>query len=154
MADDSMFTDLSAELDVPLIEWEPTTIGERIVGRVKTIEYVPVREGKEWMGLLLLETPNGSLARVAAGAKNLKSQLEAAKVQPGDGLAMQYEGERQPKNGGRAYNSYRVATHAVGPRDTALAFKVPEGSPEADLGLTNEAMADTSAWDSTSGPGF
>lgn len=149
----AMFAALEAELDVDLIEWEPTETGERIVGRIKSIEYVPIRDGRERMGVLHLETPNGSLARVSAGAKNLKSQLEAAKVQPGDGLALQYEGQRSPRNGGREYNAYRVATQAVGARTPDRAFKVPEGPVEDDLGLITGTDA---SWGSLTeqDPGF
>jgi hypothetical protein len=127
-----MFAALEAQLDVELIEWEPTVEGERIVGLVKTIEYVPTKLGTP-MPVLTLQTPSGAHARVVAGAKNLKGQLEAAKVQPGDGVAIQYEGRRSPKNGGHEYNAYRIAHQAVGPRTPGAAFKVPDAVPHDDL---------------------
>lgn len=142
---------LEAELDVELIEWEPETQGERVVGTVKSVEYVPMKTGGA-MGVVTLATPSGALARVACGAKNLKSQLESAKVQPGDGLALQYEGKRESRNGGNAYNAYRVAHAPVGDRRPAEAFKVPEHVEDDDL-LPGAAAA--SPWgDTTEAPGY
>lgn len=146
---EEIFKSLEAELDVDLIEWEPASKGERIVGIVKAIEYVPTKSG-EAMGVLTLTTPSGALARVACGAKNLRGQLESAKVQPGDGLAIQYEGKRQGKNGGNEFNAYRVAMQAIGQRDKEAAFKVPE--MPSDLGLVEGA---TDPWSTQQdGPGF
>jgi hypothetical protein len=134
-----MFAELEAQLDVQQIDWNPEQPGERVVGLVKSIEYLPTKSGG-LMGVLRLATPSGAEARVSAGAKNLRAQLEAAKVQPGDGLALQYEGQRQSRTGGNPYNAYRVAMQAVGPRDPGKAFKVPEEAD--DLGLLPGAAQD------------
>lgn len=134
-----MFAELEAQLDVEQIDWNPEQPGERILGLVKSIEYLPTKSGG-LMGVLRLVTPSGAEARVAAGAKNLRAQLEAAKVQPGDGLGLQYEGQRQSRTGGNQYNAYKVVMQAVGPRDPENAFKVPE-DPD-DLGILPGAAQD------------
>lgn len=152
-ATSDMFAALEAQLDVELIEWEPATEGERILGVVRQIDYIPTKSGAA-MGVLTLATPSGAQARVACGAKNLKSQLEAAKVQTGDGLAIQYEGKRQSKNGGNEYNAYRIAHQAVGERRRDV-FKVPD-TVEDDLGLVPGATSAADPWqtDATDEPPF
>lgn len=148
---DSIYAALEAELDVERIDWEPEQAGERIVGEVKAIEYVSLDSGRV-MGVLTLATPSGALARVAAGAKQLKGQLETAKVQPGDALAIKYEGKKTGRNGGREFNSYVVATQAVGDRRPEDVFKVPE---ETDDLLPGAAEADPWAGQAEqTGPGF
>ena len=87
---------------------------------------------------------------LSESAGRLKNQLEAAKVQPGDGQGVQYEGTRTPKNGGRDHNAYRVAVQAVGERNPDAAFKVPAASGP-DLGLVAGAEQ-ASVWSSEGAP--
>lgn len=124
--DADAFAALNAALDVTEISWEPKP-GDRLTGKLLDVEQAVAKSGEPYP-ILRLECQDGTVYRVAAGRTVLRRKLVAAKVQPGDLLGIQYDGEAESKNG-RTFHDYRVAVQPVGERGSDV-FAAAE--PAAD----------------------
>jgi len=124
---------LLAQLDQVEQTWNPTNPGEQVHGTVSEIVYVRTKDSRTFP-MVLLADPSGTSWKVGCGRAQLRSELDRRKVQPGDQLAIRYNGQQTGKNNGRSFYSYGVAHAPIGPRDASLAF---DGSREVDddLGL-------------------
>lgn len=111
---DEALARISANLERTEVEWEPTDPGDTVVGYVGAIELIETKNGV--IPVVLVDTEDGSRVRVYAGRTRLRKQLVANKVQPGDAVGIRYEGEKQPRNGGRSYFDYRVDVVRIGER--------------------------------------
>lgn len=90
--------------------WIPEKKGESIVGKFVRLE--PGRSAFGPVPIAVIETPDGALRSVWLFHEALRSQMGTAEPQPGDSIAIVYNGKVKAKNPtpGRAdsYHSYRV----------------------------------------------
>jgi hypothetical protein len=121
--------EIEAALEVEVTDWEPTEVGDQVIGYVREISYVETKNGGR-VGQVLIETKGGSRVSIWAGRTRLRKELARAKVQPGDALGVRYLGQVESKNGGNAYFDYKVQVFRVGPRRAGEMF-----TEEQDLGL-------------------
>lgn len=112
---------IEANLQREEIDWEPTEVGDTVVGYVGAIEYVETKNGE--MPVVAIDTKDGARVKVYCGRTRLRKQLAKNKVQPGDALGIRYEGEKASKSGGNRYFDYRVDVVRVGERKPDEIFR-------------------------------
>lgn len=128
--------ELDAAVDVDVTRWEPEP-GAKLVGTVVGIEYIKTKSGRYMPIVSIHDRSLDVVVEVPAGRAVLARRLESEKVQPGDGLAVKFNGSVTPEGGGNAYFDYRVAVARVGDRGPDV-FKVPAD----DDGLVEDAATE------------
>lgn len=132
------------ELDREELEWEPSELGDQVVGHLREIVYIDTKNGT--VPQLRVENKDGAVILIWCGRTRLKNQLQRAKIQPGDALGVRYLGQQESTNGGKPYHDYKVTVVRVGPRNEEEMFRTEE-----DLGLTQSAFSDNGDdWTTTS----
>jgi hypothetical protein len=121
-------------LDVAEVEWLPAP-GDVVGGLVEGFDYISLNNGST-IPIVRLIQQDGTIVKVGAGRSVLARKLKDQKVQAGDGLAVKYFGEAEPRNGGRKFHDYAVKVVRVGERRPDEAFK----GIDDDLGLTSGAL--------------
>lgn len=102
------------------LDWEPSEVGDQVVGFVAGISYVETRNGET--PILAIDTKGGTRVKVWAGRTRLRKQLAANKVQPGDAIGIRYEGQKRSKNG-HDFFDYKIEVVRVGPRKPEEMFR-------------------------------
>lgn len=124
---DAVWAALDAALDVEEQRWQPAP-GDKLTGTVQSLDVMPGNDGAYYV--VRLDTRDGRRVSFPASRARLRNQLAAARVQPGDLLAVKYRGEAIAESSGRAFHDYTVAVHQVGPRDPLRAFQAEPPTPD------------------------
>lgn len=130
---------VDAALDVEEESWNPEP-GDKVIGALLGVERIATKVGS--VPVLRIGRADGTVARVMAGRKVLRSELERKKAQPGDTVGILYVGEAKSKDGQPFFN-YRVVVVEKGPRGAECFV----AEPSAMDGLTAEARQAASGWD-------
>jgi hypothetical protein len=97
-----------AALDEPRPEaWKNPSPGEELAGTVVRVEAGDLGDGP--VPIVVIDTGDGNLRSVWVFHDALHSQLEKLQTQPGDVIAIRYNGKQRSASG-RDYHSYTVAS--------------------------------------------
>ena len=141
---------LEAQLDAPTaIRWEPKNPGDRIVVVVNDFKYLQTKAGDRVLPIVLGTMKTGQPVEISAGRAAIKSRLVEAKVQPGDMVAIEFEGEKQTE-AGRSFFSYKAVVSKNGPRVLGTEFD-PDSAVIDDL-VPNAVQATPAAFGQSSDP--
>jgi len=88
------------------IYWQATGPGDSLVGTFERLDHRAKSNG-ELFPVVEIRTDEGVLYAVWLFHTVLRQQFRAARPQPGERVAVRYDGQRQ-SGGGRPYHAYRV----------------------------------------------
>lgn len=130
---------LEERLDAPDAPgWTPEP-GDRIVGEVVEISERESDYGG-WYSIVTVETADGDEIAIHCFHTVLANEIRAKAPRVGDRIGVKYNGVREPKRGGAAFEHYAVAVE----RSTSLPAPTPSAAPRASETTPAPSSAPTS----------